>query len=60
MKNIPVNQYFDEALGLFVKVYAEKPTKRRLWQKNDTFYSAQMRVENSSCFAGFSRKAGKA
>ena len=60
MKKKPINTYFDEALQVFVEVYAEKPTKRRLWQKNDTFYSTQMRIPDGSCFAMFSRKAGKA
>lgn len=46
--------------GITVKVYPEKKVKRKLWQKNDTFYSALMRVEDDCCFAGFSRKAGKA
>lgn len=55
----PIREYIDEN-GITIKVYPEKKTKKRLWQKNDTFYSAKMRIEDDSCFASFSRKAGKA
>lgn len=47
--------------GVLVKVYPEKKVKRTPWQKNDTFYTAQMRVgESLGMFAMFSRKPGKA
>lgn len=47
--------------GVLVKVYPEKKVKRTPWQKNDTFYTAQMRVgESLGMFAMFTRKPGKA
>lgn len=58
MKIKPIKTYVED--GVTVTVYPEKKTKKRLWQKNDTFYSTMMRIEDGSCFANFSRKAGKA
>ena len=57
----PISTYFDEKLGVFVQVY-EAPKKKRIpWMKNDTFYSAKMRIEDGNgMFATFSRKPGKA
>ena len=55
----PVSQYVDG--GVLISVYPEKKTKRQMWMKNDTFYGALMRIDNdSSCFAVFTRKRGKA
>ena len=53
-----IKEYMEN--GVLVKVYPEKKTKRKLWQKNDTFYGALMRIDDDSCFASFSRKPGKA
>ena len=59
MKIKPISSYVEN--GVKVTVYPEKPVKKRLWQKNDTFYSAKMRIEDGNgMFANFSRKAGKA
>ena len=56
----PVSQYVD-ADGVLVSVYPEKKAKRQMWMKNDTFYGALMRIDNdTSCFAPFTRKKGKA
>lgn len=61
MKRTPeVISTYTDATGNLVKVYAEKKAKHPKWQKNDTFYGAKMRIEEDSCFATFSRKAGKA
>jgi hypothetical protein len=47
--------------GITVTVYPEKVVKRRLWQKNDTFYAAKMRVgDDVGMFSAYSRKPGKA
>jgi hypothetical protein len=47
--------------GIIVKVYPEKKVKRLLWQKNDTFYAAKMRVgDDVGMFSAYSRKPGKA
>jgi len=55
----PVSQYRDG--GVLISVYPEKKAKRQMWMKNDTFYSALMRIdEDTSCFAVFTRKRGKA
>ena len=55
----PIKTYIEN--GLTIVVYPEKKVKRRMWQKNDTFYSAKMRIEDGNgLFAQFSRKAGKA
>jgi hypothetical protein len=55
----PIKTYVEN--GLTIVVYPEKQIKRRMWQKNDTFYSAKMRIEDGNgLFAQFSRKAGKA
>ena len=56
---LPVTSY--EENGVKITVYPEKQKKRTLWQKNDTFYAAKMRVEdNNGLFTTFSRKSGKA
>jgi hypothetical protein len=57
----PVSEYFDVELQVVVQVYEAPKTKKRLWMKNDTFYSAKMRIEDGNgMFANFSRKPGKA
>jgi hypothetical protein len=58
MKIQPIGSYVEN--GVTITVYPEKQVKKRLWQKNDTFYSTLMRIPDGSCFANFSRKAGKA
>jgi hypothetical protein len=59
MKIQPISSYVEN--GLTINVYPEKKVKRRQWQKNDTFYSAKMRIEDGNgMFANFSRKAGRA
>jgi hypothetical protein len=55
----PIKTYVEN--GITISVYPEKQIKRRMWQKNDTFYSAKMRVEESgTMFTAMTRKAGKA
>jgi hypothetical protein len=55
----PIDQYYED--GIKVKVYPEKKSKHRMWQKNDTFYAAKMRIpSNNSSFVSFTRKKGKA
>lgn len=56
----PIKSYVEN--GITIVVYPEKQIKRRLWQKNDTFYSAKMRVEDGmgGLFTPMTRKAGKA
>lgn len=57
----PVREYFDAVLNVMVQVYDSPKTKNRVWMKNDTFYSAKMRIgEDNGMFANFSRKPGKA
>jgi len=55
----PIRTYVEN--GVTIAVYPEKKAKRRIWQKNDTFYAAKMRIDDGNgMFALFSRKAGKA
>jgi hypothetical protein len=55
----PIKTYVEN--GLTIVVYPEKHIKRRMWQKNDTFYAAKMRIdEPGAMFTPMTRKAGKA
>jgi hypothetical protein len=54
----PICQYVN-ADGVKVTVLPEKKTKRATWCKNDTFYSAKMRITDDSMFAPMTRKKGK-
>jgi len=55
-----------EALGSYwdgdvlVKEYPMKKVRRKLWQKNDTFYATKMRIIDDQMFAMPARKKGKA
>lgn len=57
----PTERYFNEELGVFVNVYAEKKQKRRAWMRGEAFLSQKMRIgdENDRMFARFTRKNGK-
>ena len=57
----PVDRYFDEKLGAWINVYAEKKVKRSTWMRGEAFLSQKMRIgdENDRMFARFSRKNGK-
>lgn len=55
----PVRSYVEN--GITINVYPERKTKRQMWMKNDTFYSAKMRIDDDTgMFTSMTRKAGKA
>lgn len=58
----PTGRYFNEELGVYVNVYAEKKVKRKAWMRGEGFMGAKMRIpegDETRCFALFTRKNGK-